>query len=104
MRIETPTEVGLGDDASVRVSPIPRGGAEVEVLRGLDRGERTRLGTAALPLEGVPAEVCFEADRTLLVPLDGARVQLGARSILGRIDLLRGDVLVLDGATIEVLG
>jgi hypothetical protein len=103
MRIDAPSEIGLGEDASVRVSPMPGGGAEVEVLRGLDRGERTRLGAAALPLEGIPASICFEADRTSLVPLDGARVQLGARSVLGRIDLLRGDVLVIDGATIEVL-
>lgn len=103
MRITAPTEVGLGDDASVRVTPTAEGGADVEVLRGLDRGERTMVGGRAHRLALVPADVVFEADRTLLVPHAGVRAQLGARAIQGRIDLLRGDVIEIGGVKLEVV-
>lgn len=101
LRIEGPTEVGLGDDALVRITPLGEG-ADVEVLRGLDRGERTVVGADRVRLPGLRAEVVFEEDRTLLTPLEGASVTLGARQIHGRVDLLEGDAPAIDGVRLEV--
>lgn len=102
MRLTGPTEVGLGDDATVRVTP--RGlSADVEVLRGLDRGERTVIGGEQVALPDLRAAVTFEGDRTLLVPLEGVSIALATRTIHARIDLLSGDALTVDGTRIEVV-
>ena len=101
LRLEGSTEVGLGEDATIRVVPLEEG-ADIEVLRGLDRGQRTLAGTDRLPLPGLRAEVVFEGDRTLLSPLDGASIRLGARTIHARIDLLLGDAPEIDGVRLEV--
>jgi len=101
MKIEGVVEVGLGDTATVRVTPRGQS-AELEVLRGLDRGERTLVGRDRLPLPDVRAAIVFEGDRTLLEPLEGATVKLGTRTIHARVDLLLGDVPEIDGVRIEV--
>ena len=54
-----PTEVGLGDDVTLRVSPGAQGIA-IEVLRGLDRGERVVAGEQELRVDGLAATFVFE--------------------------------------------
>lgn len=97
-----PTEIGLGDDVALRVSPGERGVA-IEVLRGLDRGERVIAGEAELRIDGVPASFSFVEDRAVMTPDPGTRVVLGVQSVAAPIDLLYGDVLVVGPVKVEVL-
>ncbi len=101
MKVEGALEVGLGDTATVRVTPHEES-AELEVLRGLDRGERTLVGRDRLRLPRLAAAIVFEGDRTLLEPLEGRSIKLGARTIHARVDLLLGDGPEIDGVRIEV--
>ena len=94
-------EVGLGDDVAVRLEPSGQG-VWLEVLRGLDRGDRVAAGSGALRIEGLPASVRFEGDRAVLEPDAGHVVTLGARSV-ARVDLLRGDVVSIGSVRIEVI-
>ncbi|MEM9070371.1 MAG: FHA domain-containing protein, partial [Myxococcota bacterium] len=65
LQVEGATEIGLGDDVTVRVVPTPAG-LEVEVLEGLDRGRYVVAGTGPLRTEGLPATVQFPAGRAVL--------------------------------------
>lgn len=97
-----PTEVGLGDDVAVRVSPGDRG-ITIEVVRGLDRGERVIVGETELRVAGLEATFVFEGDRAVMQPDPGVPVVLGAQGVAAGIDLLYGDALTVGGVRIEVL-
>ncbi|MDQ3036152.1 MAG: FHA domain-containing protein [Myxococcota bacterium] len=97
-----PTEVGLGDDVTVRVTPGDRG-ITVDVVRGLDRGERVVVGETELRIGGLDASFVFVDDRAVMQPDPGTAVLLGARSVAAGIDLLYGDVLTIGGVRVEVL-
>lgn len=100
MALEGPLEVGLGDDVALRLTPS---GAtlELEVVRGLDRGEVVLVGEGVVELAELGVGVRFEADRTVLE----ARIErptFGDRA-LAEIELLRGDVITIGGRRVEVL-
>jgi tetratricopeptide (TPR) repeat protein len=97
-----PTEIGLGDDVAVRVSPTARGIA-IEVVRGVDVGARFLVGTSELRVPGVAATFSFEGDRAVMTPDPGAEVSLGPQSVAAPMDLLHGDTLTIDGVCVEVL-
>lgn len=100
MPIVGPLEVGLGDDVAVKLTP---GGStlEIEVVRGLDRGEIVLVGEGVVELAELGVGVRFEADRTLIE----ARLErpVFAERALAEIELLKGDVLMIAGQRIEVL-
>lgn len=113
LAIEGVIEVGLGDDVSVKVRPSGAG-IELEVQKGLDRGLVHVLGpgasdgACALPIPGASAMLEIDREGVAVVPLPGESAELipesavAGRRVQGRIDLLRGDVLVIDGVRIEV--
>ncbi|AKF06319.1 FHA domain-containing protein [Sandaracinus amylolyticus] len=97
-----PTEVGLGDDVSLRVSPGAQGIA-IDVVRGLDRGERVVAGEAELRVAGLQATFVFVDDRAVMQPDPGVSVVLGAQNVAAGVDLLHGDVITVGGVRVEVL-
>ncbi|UJR81060.1 FHA domain-containing protein [Sandaracinus amylolyticus] len=97
-----PTEIGLGDDVSLRVSPGAQGIA-IDVLRGLDRGERVVAGEAELRVAGLSATFVFVDDRAVMQPDAGVSVVLGAQNVAAGVDLLYGDVITVGGVRVEVL-
>ncbi len=101
LAIEGPVEIGLGDDVLLLVKPSATG-ISLEVTRGLDRGEAVVIGAGVVALEEPAAVVRFEPERTTL-EAPGTRIELGDRLVGGEVDLLHGDVLVVDGLRVEVL-
>ncbi|MBX7194955.1 MAG: FHA domain-containing protein [Sandaracinaceae bacterium] len=111
--IEGPIEIGLGDDVTLSARPAD-GGLAVEVTKGLDRGLVHVLGApidggaSVLPVPGAAATIEITSDGVGLSPLPGESAELvpegatSGRRVQGRIDLLRGDVLTIDGVRIEV--
>lgn len=97
-----PTEIGLGDDVAVRVSPGAQGIA-IDVVRGLDRGERVVVGETELRVAGLAASFVFVDDRAVLQPDPGIEVVLGAQSVAAGIDLLYGDAITVGGVRVEVI-
>jgi hypothetical protein len=97
-----PTEVGLGDDVSVRVGPGERG-ITIDVVRGLDRGEHVVVGERELRVRDVAATFSFHGDRAIVSPDHGVPMVLGAQPVAASIDLLYGDVVTIDGVRVEVI-
>lgn len=100
--IAGPVEIGLGDDVLLQLRPSSTG-ISLEVVRGLDRGEVVAIGAGIVAIEELGAVIRFEAERTTLVVAPGTRIGLGGRSVGAEVDLLRGDVLLVDGTRVEVL-
>lgn len=96
------TELGLGEDVALRLAPSPHG-VLLEVVRGLDRGERTVAGEGALRVDGLSATFTHEGDRVVLRADAGVAVVLGAQQVAAEIDLLSGDVLSIGASRVEVL-
>lgn len=93
-------EVGLGEDVAVLLTPV--GAAlEIEVVRGLDRGERVVVGADTVELTDLGVGVRFEADRAI-VEARVERVMFGDRA-LAEVELLLGDVLTIAGQRVEVI-
>lgn len=105
--IEGALEVGLGDDVGLAVR-VSASACEIEVVRGLDRGLRHVVGVGPLSIPGARAVLEIDDEGVALVPLPGESVELipegagSGRRVQGRIDLLRGDVIVLGRVRIEV--
>lgn len=97
-----PTDVGLGDDVSLRIEPSPEA-LTIRVLSGLDSGSVALVGKGALVLPGASAQVRFEAGYGVLTALSGGTVQLAGQRCIAPVDLLREDVLSVDGVRVEVL-
>ncbi len=100
--VEGPIELGLGDDVLLQLRPSAMA-ISLEVVRGLDRGEVVAIGAGVVPIEELGALVRFEPERTTLAVAPGTRIGLGDRSVGAEVDLLRGDVLVVNGIRVEVL-
>jgi hypothetical protein len=96
------SEIGLGDDVAVRVSPSEHGIA-LEIVRGLDRGDSVIVGDSELRVKGLGATFIFADDRILLEADRGTPVLLFEKSVAAAIDLLHGDVLMVGGIRVEVL-
>lgn len=90
-------EVGLGDDVAIRLTPADAT-LEIEVVRGLDRGEVVHVGAGRVDLADLGVVVRFEPERTVL----SGRVGLGDRTV-AEVELLRGDVLTVGGRRVEVV-
>lgn len=101
MPIDGALEIALGDDVSLALRPS-EGTLELEVLRGLDRGERVLVGAGVVDVPELGVGVRFEADR-IAIDARGHRATLGERKVTTEIDLLRGDVLEIEGRRVEVL-
>lgn len=97
-----PTDVGLGDDVSLRIEPSPEA-LTLRVLSGLDSGAVALVGQGALVLPGANAQVRFEGGYGVLTGLPGATVQLDGQRCVAPVDLLREDVLSVDGVRVEVV-
>lgn len=97
MPIAGELEVGLGDDVALRLTPTGES-LEIEVVRGLDRGEVVRVGQGQVELRELGVRVRFEPDRTVIE----GRVTLGER-VLAEVELLRGDVLTIAGQRVDVV-
>ena len=100
MPIEGVLEVGLGDDVVVLLSPSGLS-LQIEVVRGLDRGEVVHVGAGAVELFDLGIGVRFEAERTI-VESRIERVVLGERAV-SEVELLIGDVLTIAGRRVEVI-
>ena len=111
--IEGVLELGLGDDVSVTLRPAGEG-IELEVQKGLDRGLLHVLGASVadgvcvLAVPGVSATIQLDREGAAITPIAGEAAELipegatSGRRVQGRIDLLRGDVLVIAEVRIEV--
>jgi hypothetical protein len=73
----------------------------LEVTRGLDRGARVVAGRGALDVEAV-AELMFIDGRPRLSPLGGRLLYLNGVHVSSGIQLIRGDVVELGEARLEV--
>lgn len=102
IELSGPTEIGLGDDVSVLVTPSGQG-LGLRVLKGMDRGEQIWVGEGPFDAPAVPATFTFLDDRVVLTARQGVSTTLGGRRIFAPIDLLIGDRVDLDGTPIEVL-
>ena len=96
-----PLEVGLGDDVAIRIEPS-EGALLIRVLSGLDSGSVAVVGPGALLLPGVAAHVRFEAGFGVLSGTPGGSIQLAGQRCMAPVDLLREDVLSVDGVRVEV--
>lgn len=97
-----PLEVGLGDDVRVHLEPSADS-LVVRVLSGLDSGAVALVGQGALALPGAQAVVRFEGGYGVLSATGGASVQLDGQRCVAPVDLLREDVLSVEGVRVEVL-
>ncbi len=102
LRVTGTTELGLGDDVTLRVE-LRDGGLCIEVLGGLDRGQVVWVGSGKLRASRLAATVTFPNGHPTLTPNPGTDARLGTQSVAAPVNLLVGDRLEIDGSTIEVL-
>jgi hypothetical protein len=95
------SEIGLGDDVSLRVS-VRDGALDVEVVRGLDLGLRAVAADGEARVPGAPARLVFHAGAVVLEADPGVPVRLGAQRCALGVALLGGDVLDVGGVRIAV--
>lgn len=101
LRVEGPTEIGLGDDVPVRIESHADG-LELTVLGGLDRGLVAWIGPGAMPIPNLAASVSFVDGYPTFTPRVKASCILEGQRVVAPIALLRGDSLELDGHRVEV--
>ncbi|MEZ4247027.1 MAG: hypothetical protein R3B99_02105 [Polyangiales bacterium] len=99
--LEGTSEVGLGDDVSVRVEP-EEGGLRLTILSGLDRDRVVLVGPGALRVPDLPATVRFEGGHPTVQADQGVRCVLEGQTVVAPIALLHGDSLEIDGRGLEV--
>ncbi len=102
LTIDGPTDIGLGDDGAVRITPVSTG-LRLEVLEGLDRGRIAYVGEGALRHEGLSGTITFPTGQPTLTLDAGCVVELGQQSVAAPVELLQQDVLRVDGRRVEVL-
>lgn len=96
------TEVGLGDDVTLAVSP--RGHSlTIDVKSGLDRGERVVLGEGDLRVDGVRATIRFDKGWAVLAADPGVDLTLDGQTCALPVHLLAGDRLSVGGVEVEVV-
>jgi hypothetical protein len=93
-------ELGIGEHCGVSFKVRgPR--LELEVVRGLDRGLRVIASTGKIDVGG-QAELSFSDGRPRLGARDGSSLQLNGVHAGGTVQLIRGDVVQVGDARIEV--
>ena len=100
------TEIGLGDDVSLRVAAQERPGGcgvTIEVLSGFDRGERIVLGEGDLRFDGLRANVRFDQGWAVLAADPGVELTLGGQPCALPVHLLLEDRLSVGGVLVEVI-
>jgi hypothetical protein len=102
-----PTEIGLGEDVAILVRSGEVGkderGLIIDVVRGLDRGERILAGRGELRVAGIPGSFVFVEDRVVVKFDPGVSAVLGSQKVATAVDLLIGDVLTVGDVRVEVL-
>jgi pSer/pThr/pTyr-binding forkhead associated (FHA) protein len=96
------TEIGLGDDVSLSVKPLGRS-VVVEVLSGLDRGERVVIGDGELRIDGLPAAIKFAEGWAILAADADVEMALEGKPCALPVHLLKEDRLVVGGVVVEVI-
>lgn len=96
------TEIGLGDDVSLRVTPAGSTLA-IEVESGLDRGERIVVGEGDLHAAGLDAVVRFVEGWAVLAASPGVELSLEGQTCVLPVHLLSDDRLVVGGVPVEVV-
>jgi len=100
------TEIGLGDDVTLRIEPLVTAsgaGVSLAVVHGLDQGTKVLAGDAGLRVGDLRGVFTFPAGRATLAADTGATMKLGTQACVAPVTLLRGDVIDLDGARVEVI-
>lgn len=93
-------ELGLGEVCLIRFA-VAGETLTLEVTRGLDRGVRVAAGRGALDVEGA-GELMFIDGRPRLSPVGGRLLYLNGVQVGGVVQLIRGDVVELGEARLEV--
>jgi len=101
IQLTGPTEVGLGDDVTLAVTPTGRSLA-VEVRGGFDRGLHVVVGEGALRVEGIAASVTFDAGWAVLTADSGQELRLEGQTCALPVHLLREDRLRIGDVELEV--
>ena len=102
LTLDGATEIGLGDDVSVRVRQ-GEGSLELEVLEGLDRGLRAHVGPGRLRTERLGGVIHFTGGHPTFDPDSGVPTLLVRQKVAAAIVLLADDRLEIDGVEVEVL-
>lgn len=102
LRIKGATDLGLGDDVTLRVEPV-KSSMRIEVMGGLDRGQIVFVGSGALRMPRLAATITFPSGHPTITPDAGAKARLGTQSVAAPVNLLAGDTLEIDGTVIEVV-
>ncbi len=101
LRLHGESEIGLGDDATVRVE-LRDEALRLTVLSGLDRDRVAWVGPGPLRASALRATVRFDGGHATLLADAGARCTLAGQVVVAPIAVLRGDVLEIDGHRVEV--
>ncbi|MBJ71694.1 MAG: hypothetical protein CMN31_10195 [Sandaracinus sp.] len=101
VRVQGGTEIGLGDDVTLKVEPAGEG-LRVTVVDGLDRDLVALVGRGELRLEGLAAALSFPGGHATITPDRGAAAELGRQKVAAPVVLLEGDQLTIDGVRVEV--
>lgn len=101
LRVKGTTELGLGDDVTLRVEPV-KNAIRIEVMGGLDRGQVVWVGSGALRASRLAATVTFPSGHPTITPDAGVKARLGTQSVAAPVNLLAGDTLEIDGMVVEV--
>jgi len=96
------TALGLGDDVTVRVTPIGPEAVRLDVDKGLDRGTVVLIGGGTLRLPDAPGLLSFPEGRATLTADDGVVLLLGTQECALPILLLDDDHVSLGAHRIEV--
>lgn len=97
------TEVGLGDDVSLTVTPSGPRGVTIEVLSGFDRGQRIVLGEGDLRFGSLAAAVRFQEGWAVLEADPGVALTLAGQTCALPVHLLVEDRLVVGELPVEVV-
>ena len=103
VELSGPTELGLGDDVTVLVRPVPPRACVIEIQTGLDRGLRAVAGAGELRLPDLPCTVSFADGHATLRADAGIDLLLGAQPVALPVVLLYDDRITLGPHRIEVV-
>lgn len=96
------TEIGLGDDVTVRAAPAGERACLLEVRSGLDRGLRVAVGEGDLRMPGLPCTVSFASGHATLAADRGVPLVLGTQPCALPVVLLVEDRLTLGPHAVRV--
>lgn len=96
------TEVGLGDDVTLAITPSP-GSLVIDVRGGFDRGERFVVGEGALRIPAFAAAVSFDSGWGVLAADAAVPLELEGQKCALPVHLLVEDRLLVGGVAVEVL-